>query len=225
MSESKQTWTLWNSSNGDVILTALDCTAYDGELVFKACGKVIARYSYAGQVKKDFSNSRSKARVTKKPQTKCDETGVELADDYRLVDNLMRMKELGYDFGEHEYGKHPYEAHGARALGYTRKAAWKLLNMLASGDSEGLTHLSKLIEMRKEILSTPPQRKELATIARAIEKAAAEEWRESGEIKPPTFADVIRIYSPTSNDEPTEIRRKMRDAGFGWLPKKWQRKT
>ena len=151
-------------------------------------------------------------------------------DDYRLVDNLMRMNELGYDFGEYEYGKHPHEAHGERALGFTRKAAWKLVGMLASGDSEGLIHLAKLIEIRKTIEN--PQRdqsKELAELAQDIATAAENKLAKTAVIQPPTVAEVLAVRAErlpiNRQEEPTDTRRKLCDAGFGWLPKKWQRKT
>jgi hypothetical protein len=222
MQRNRPTWITWQSGN-DTVMQSTD-PAYDGHLVFTKNGKVLAKYSEAGQIKKDYSNARTKARLTKKPISKCDETGVQFDDDFLLVHRLMRLKEQGIDFAA--LASEPYSEDSIRWLVNSfANDAWRLLTMVADGDSENLARFSKLVKLRKKIASTPPQRKELATIAKAIEKAAMEEWRESGEIKPPTFADVIRIYSPKSDDEPTEIRRKMRDAGFGWLPKKWQRKT
>jgi hypothetical protein len=222
MKRNRPTWITWQNGS-DTMMESTD-PAYDGHLVFKKNGRVLARYSEAGQIKKDYSNARTKAKITKKSIRKCDETGVKFDDDFLRVHHLMRLQEQGIDFAA--LGSDPYSEKSIRWLvNNFANVAWRLLAMVADGDSEGLIRFSNLVELRKKIASTPPQRKELSTIARAIGQAAAIKWKESGEIKPPTFADVIHICSPKSDDEETEIRRKMREAGFGWLPKKWQRKT
>jgi hypothetical protein len=221
-----ESWITWKNGD-DVMMQAREPEKHGcGMLVFKANGDVQALYSEAAQIKKDYGNARAKARATKPAKSKSDESGVHFDDGFAFVDHLMRLQSQGIDFAALASDPHSDNSHRYLVNGFAADA-WRLLAMIARGDSDGLARIAGLVALRKRIASIPPKRTELKGIASDIELAAASRRDETGEIKPPLFSEVIAVSDKRlkGREELTDIRRKITEAGFAWLPKKWTRKA
>lgn len=211
-------WHTWQ--NGDeIVMEATDLSQGQGVLVYLPDGSVQVRFMEAAQVNAEHDFAKDKARATKKKELR-GRQGVQFDDEFLFVDHLMRLKEQEWEFDK--FASNPYDDESIKALvNVHSKHAWKLIQMVANGDSESLAHIAGLIDKREKIKAGKASDKRFIKVAKWIETYAKQRWELTGTIERPEYARIVAKHQEsTKSNERTDWRDEFCAMGFAWLMEK-----
>jgi hypothetical protein len=219
----KPKWHTW-ANGDDVMMQAIDPAKHGGGiLIYEPDGSVRVMFNEAAQVMKDYDQKKESVRATIKQASgkKRDPRGTQFDFDFLFISDLLRSQSQGIDIAALASDPHSDQSNRYLANVFAGHA-WRLLAMVASGDSATISKLAKMIDRHKEISQSDEiEVKALYEVAGFISKAAEEKREELTDYKPPSRVEIENFYRMEIYGKLDVCRVDWREPlaymGFAWL--------